>query len=35
VVLRKQLMIRHLAPGDLSAFNDQPIPRTEERWILR
>jgi hypothetical protein len=35
VVLRKTLMLRHLAPGDISVFDDQVIPRTEERWILR
>ncbi len=35
VVLRKTLMLRHEAPGELAALGDRPIKRSETRWIMR
>lgn len=35
VVLRKVLMLRHLAPGELTGRGDEPVERIGERWIMR
>jgi hypothetical protein len=35
VVLRKTMMLRHDAPGDMTVFGDTPLQRVEQRWILR
>ncbi|MGD9691767.1 MAG: hypothetical protein AB7G17_02910 [Phycisphaerales bacterium] len=35
VVLRKTLMLEHLTPGDLAGQGNDPISRTNTRWILR
>jgi hypothetical protein len=35
VILRKTLMMRFAAPGDLSARGDEPLPMIEQRWVMR
>ncbi len=35
VILRKTLMLEHLTPGDLAGQGNDPISRTNSRWILR
>jgi len=35
VILRKTLLLRHEAPGVLIGWGDDPIPRVEQRWIMR
>ncbi len=35
VVLRKTLMLEHLTPGDLAGQGNDPLRRTNTRWILR
>ena len=35
VVLRKTLMLRHNGTGRLDATSGKPLPRVQERWILR
>lgn len=33
--LRKTLMLRHSTPGEIDPRTNDPLPRTEDRWILR
>jgi len=35
VLLRKTLVLRHLAPGELTGVGDTPLDRVEQRWIMR
>jgi len=35
VLLRKTLMLRHETPGDLAVLGSRPLPRVEQRWIMR
>lgn len=35
VILRKTLMLRHEGTGRLDPTSGRPIPRVQERWILR
>lgn len=35
VILRKTLMLRFAAPGDLSTRGDEPLPMVEQRWVMR
>lgn len=34
-ILRKTLMLEHLTPGDLAGQGNDPLSRTNTRWILR
>jgi hypothetical protein len=34
-VLRKTLMLRHAVGGELDPTSDEPLARTERRWIMR
>jgi len=35
VTLYKVMMLRYETPGDLASYGTRPIPRAEDRWILR
>jgi len=35
VLLRKTLMLVHSTPGELTRTGNRPLPRVEQRWIMR